>query len=220
MTPRLVVLSAPSGGGKTTIAKEILARRKDVGYSVSATTRAPRPGERDGQAYHFLSPARFAEMQEQGAFLETADYAGARYGTLKAEVDRVLAAGRHVVLDIEIAGAKRVRELYPWPISVEIFVLPPSAEVLLERLRGRKTESDRAIAPRIEQASRELAESQRFDYRIVNDDLARAVREVETIIEDGRQRQPVTTAERQHIERLIDGLTQFTRSRHAHRDPE
>jgi len=135
-------------------------------------------------------------------------------------VDKVLAAGRHVVLDIEIAGAKRVRELYPWPRAVEIFVLPPSVEVLLERLRGRKTESDQAIAPRIEQASRELAESQNFDYRIVNDDLARAVREVETIIEDGRPRQPVTHAEQQHIRRLIDGLTQFTRSRHAHRDPE
>jgi len=220
VTPRLVVLSAPSGGGKTTITKEILARRKDVGYSVSATTRAPRPGERDGQAYHFLSPARFAEMEAQGAFLETAEYAGARYGTLKAEVDKVLAAGRHVVLDIEIAGAKRVRELYPWPLSLEIFVLPPSVEVLLERLRGRKTESDDAIVPRIVQAVQELAESQNFDYRIVNDDLARAVREVETIIEDGRQRRPVTEAEQQHIERLIDGLTQFTRSRHAHHNPE
>jgi guanylate kinase len=220
VTPRLVVLSAPSGGGKTTITKEMLARRKDVGYSVSATTRAPRPGERDGQAYHFLSPARFAEMEAQGAFLETAEYAGARYGTLKAEVDKVLASGRHVVLDIEIAGAKRVRELYPWPRSVEIFVLPPSVEVLLERLRGRKTESDQAIAPRIVQAIRELAESQNFDYRIVNDDLDRAVREVETIIEDGRPRQPVTKTEQQHITRLIDGLTQFTRSRHAHHNPE
>jgi guanylate kinase len=177
---------------------------------VSATTRAPRSGERDGEAYHFLSPARFAELEKQGAFLETAEYAGARYGTLKAEVDRVLAAGRHVVLDIEIAGARRVRELYPWPRSVEIFVLPPSVVVLLERLRGRRTESDQAIAPRIVQAIQELAESQGFDYRIVNDDLDRAVREVELIIEGGRQRQPVTRAEQQHIKRLIDGLTQYT----------
>jgi guanylate kinase len=210
VTPRLIVLSAPSGGGKTTITKDILARRKDVGYSVSATTRVPRPGERDGEAYHFLTPARFDEMEKQGAFLETAEYAGARYGTLKAEVDKVLASGRHVVLDIEIAGAKRVRELYPWPRSVEIFVLPPSVEVLLERLRGRKTESDQAIAPRIVQALRELAESQGFDYRIVNDDLARAVREVELIIEGGRQRQSVSPADEQHIKRLIDGLTQYT----------
>ena len=209
MTPQLVVLSAPSGGGKTTITKDILARRKDVGYSVSATTRAPRPGERDGEAYHFLTPARFAELEKQGAFLETAEYAGARYGTLKAEVDKVLASGRHVVLDIEIAGAKRVRELYPWPRSVEIFVLPPSVEVLLERLRGRKTESDQAIAPRIVQALEELAAAQGFDYRIVNDDLARAVREVELIIEGSRQRQPVSPAEQQHIKRLIAGLTQY-----------
>lgn len=220
MTPRLVVLSAPSGGGKTTITKEILARRRDVGYSVSATTRAPRPGERDGQAYHFLSAARFAELEKQGAFLESAEYAGARYGTLKAEVDKVLASGRHVVLDIEIAGAKRVRELYPWPRSVEIFVLPPSVEVLLDRLRGRKTESDEAIAPRISQAIEELAESQAFDYRIINDDLARAVRDVEAIIEDRHPRAAVTPAEQQRIQQLIDGLRQFTRSRHAHHNPE
>jgi guanylate kinase len=129
---------------------------------------------------------------------------------LKAEVDKVLASGRHVVLDIEIAGAKRVRELYPWPQSVEIFVLPPSVAVLLERLRGRKTESDQAMAPRIVQALEELAASQGFDYRIVNDDLARAVREVELIIEGGRQRQPVSPAEQQHIKRLIDGLTHYT----------
>jgi guanylate kinase len=218
--PRLVVLSAPSGGGKTTITKEILARRKDVGYSVSATTRAPRPGERDGEAYHFLSAARFAQMEGQGAFLETAEYAGARYGTLKREVDKVLAAGRHVVLDIEIAGARRVRELYPWPRSAEIFVLPPSTEVLLERLRGRNTESDQALAPRIVQAMAELGEAQQFDYRIVNDDLARAVQDVEAIIEDRRPRQPVTAAERHSIEQLIEGLRQFTRSRHAHHNPE
>ena len=220
MTPRLVVLSAPSGGGKTTITKQILARRQDVGYSVSATTRAPRPGERDGAAYHFLTPARFAELEGQGAFLETAEYAGARYGTLQSEVDKVLTSGRHVVLDIEIAGARRVRELYPWPVSVEIFVLPPSVEVLLERLRGRKTESHDAIVPRIVQAIDELAASRSFDYRIVNDDLARAVRDVEAIIEDRRPRQPVTQGEQQRIEQLIDGLRQFTRSRHAHHNPE
>lgn len=220
MTPRLVVLSAPSGGGKTTITKQILARRKDVGYSVSATTRAPRPGERDGEAYHFVSPAQFAQLEGQGAFLETAEYAGARYGTLKREVDKVLASGRHVVLDIEIAGAKRVRELYPWPRSVEVFLLPPSVEVLLERLRGRKTETDDAIAPRIAQAIAELGEAQEFDYRVVNDELARAVRDVEAIIEDRRPRAPVTQAERQRIQALIDGLGQFTRSRHAHRNPE
>lgn len=220
MTPRLIVLSAPSGGGKTTITQQILAQRKDVGYSVSATTRAPRPGERDGEAYHFVTQQQFEEMEGQGAFLETAAYAGARYGTLKREVDKVLASGRHVVLDIEIAGAKRVRELYPWPRSVEIFLLPPSVEVLLERLRGRKTESDDAIAPRITQAIAELAESQEFDYRIVNDDLDRAVRDVAAIIADRRPRSAVTQAEQRQIRQLIDGLRQFTRSRHAHRNPE
>lgn len=212
MTPRLVVLSAPSGGGKTTITQAILARRRDVGYSVSATTRAPRPGERDGEAYHFVSPARFAELEGEGAFLETAEYAGARYGTLKREVDKVLASGRHVVLDIEIAGARRVRELYPWPRSAEIFVLPPSAEVLLERLRARNTESDQALAPRVAQAINELAEAQAFDFRIVNDALDEAVAVVNEIIDGRRSRQPPTAAERRFIESLARGLGQFARN--------
>ncbi len=210
MTPTLVVLSAPSGGGKTTITKEVLARRHDVGYSVSATTRAPRPGERDGESYHFLTPARFAEMEGQGAFLETAEYAGARYGTLKTEVDRVLASSRHVVLDIEIVGARRVRELYPWPRSVEIFVLPPSVEVLIERLRGRNTESGQTLAPRVRQAITELAEAQGFDYRIVNDALDDAVAAVNDIIDGRRPRQPPTAEERRCISALVRGLEQFT----------
>jgi guanylate kinase len=209
VTPQLVVLSAPSGGGKTTITKEILARRHDVGYSVSATTRAPRPGERDGEAYHFLTPERFAELEGQGAFLETAAYAGARYGTLRSEVDKVLASRRHVVLDIEIAGAQRVRALYPWPRSIEIFVLPPSVEVLLERLRGRNTESGPALAPRVTQAIHELAEAQRFDYRIVNDALHDAVAAVNDIIDGRRPREPPTAEERRFIRVLVRGLEQF-----------
>ena len=216
MTPRLVVLSAPSGGGKTTITKDILARRNDVGYSVSATTRPPRPGEHDGEAYHFLSPARFAELEGEGAFLETAEYAGARYGTLKREVDKVLASQRHVVLDIEIAGAKRVRELYPWPRSVEVFVLPPSVEVLLERLRGRNTETDAALAPRVAQAINELAEAQAFDYRIVNDALDDAVQAVADIIDGRRPRQPPTADERRCVETLVRGLQQFNNAKPHH----
>lgn len=109
MKPFLLVLSAPSGGGKTTIAKALLAAREDLGYSVSATTRAPRPGEREGTDYHFLARAEFDRRLAAGEFLEWAEYGGQRYGTLAAEVDGVLASGRHVVLDIEVQGARAIR---------------------------------------------------------------------------------------------------------------
>ena len=141
MSPRVVVLSSPSGGGKTTIAKRLLADwPQEFGYSVSATTRAPRSGEVEGQAYHFLTRPEFEARVARGEFLEWAEYAGERYGTLKSEVDRVLAAGRHVVLDIEIQGARSVRKAYPSPASVAIFILPPSAGALVSRLTFRRTD--------------------------------------------------------------------------------
>ena len=118
MTPRVVVLAAPSGGGKTTIANELRRRRPDIfGYSVSATTRKPRAGEQDGAAYHFLTREEFRRRVQAGDFLEWAEYAGELYGTLRAEVERVLASGRHVVLDIEVQGAQQVRRAYPRPAS-------------------------------------------------------------------------------------------------------
>ena len=135
MTPFLLVLSSPSGGGKTSIARALLQARTDVGYSVSATTRAPRSGERDGQDYHFLTPEAFERKVADGEFLEHAAYSGHRYGTLRSEVDRILHGGRHVVLDIEVEGARQVRERMP--DAVRVFVLPPSARVLVERLRGQ-----------------------------------------------------------------------------------
>lgn len=189
MKPLVVVLSAPSGAGKTTIAQGLLARRKDVGYSVSATTRRPRAGERDGAAYHFVSWDEFARQRERGEFLEAAQYAGEWYGTLKGEVERVLASGRHVVLDIEIEGARQVRRAYPPPASVSVFILPPSAAVLIERLRRRKSETAPALAQRLERAVVELGEASQYDYIVVNDDLATAVAAVSAII-DGRSPPP------------------------------
>src|SRR2546430_3905602 len=135
LPPRVVVLAAPSGGGKTTIARELLQRRPDTfGYSVSATTRKPRPGERDGEAYHFLTRAEFQRRVEAREFLEWAEYAGELYGTLKSEVERVLASRRHVVLDIEVKGARQVQAGYQSPASGSTFIIPPSAGHLTQRL--------------------------------------------------------------------------------------
>ncbi len=185
MTPRVVVLSSPSGGGKTTITKRLLAARPDIGYSVSATTRAPRPGEQDGVAYHFLSRDEFARREAAGEFLE-AEYAGERYGTLKSEIEKILASGRHVVLDIEVQGAAQVRRIYPRPRSLTVFILPPSAEVWFERIRGRNTESAETLARRLDQAIFELRQVRAYDSIVINDELDRAVAEVaEVIAQDG-----------------------------------
>ena len=188
MTPRVVVLSAPSGGGKTTITRALLKRRRDVGYSVSATTRKPRPGERDGTAYHFLSRAEFERRVRAGDLLEWAEYAGELYGTLKAEVERELAAGRHVVLDIEVEGARQVRRVYPPPRSVHVFILPPSVPVLLERLRDRNTETGDAMVRRLERAVEELRAASDYDHVVVNDEVERAVEEVSRIIDGAAPR--------------------------------
>ena len=183
MTPRVVVLSAPSGGGKTTITKALLARRPDVGFSVSATTRRPRPGEQNHVAYHFLTRDEFARRRDAGEFVEWAEYAGEWYGTLKSEVDRVLHSGKHVVLDIEIQGARQVEQRYPAPQSIGIFILPPSAAAWTERLLGRGTESPAALARRLEQAIAEIRQSRAWRHIVINDDLDGAVEEVSKIID-------------------------------------
>ncbi|HVZ47663.1 MAG TPA: guanylate kinase [Gemmatimonadaceae bacterium] len=176
-----VVLSAPSGAGKTTIARRLMTARADVGYSVSATTRAPRPGERDGVDYHFLSDAEFVARERNGEFAESALVHGRRYGTLRAEVARVLAAGRHVIMDIDVQGAAQFASSFP--DSLLLFILPPSVEALVERLRGRNTESDAELAERLRNAHAELQQVGRYHGVIVNDDLDRAVAEVSAAID-------------------------------------
>lgn len=186
MNPFLLVLSSPSGGGKSTIARHLLGAREDLGYSVSATTRAARAGEEDGAHYHFLTPVEFARRVDAGEFVEWAEYGGARYGTLKAEVERVLGAGQHVVLDIEVAGARQVRKAYPE--SVLVFLLPPSGAVLATRLRARRTDDSGAQARRLDIARGELGAAGEYDYVIVNDDLVTAVAQVAAILDaEGRK---------------------------------
>ncbi len=181
MTPFLLVLSSPSGGGKTTIARSLLQARSDVGYSVSATTRAPRHGERDGHDYHFLSAAEFERRVVAGEFLEHATYGGHRYGTLRSEIDRVLGGGRHAVLDIEVEGARQVLERMP--DAVRVFVLPPSAKVLVERLRARDTETPEARRTRLARAAEELMAVTEYDYVVINEHLRDAVNAVGAILD-------------------------------------
>ncbi len=176
-----VVLSAPSGGGKTTIARALLRRRPDLGYSVSCTTRSPRPGEEHGRDYYFLSRAEFLRRREQGEFAESAEVHGNLYGTLKAEIRRVLSLGQHVVMDIDVQGA--VQLVRAFPETVTIFVLPPSGDVLLERLRARNTESTPELAARLQSALQELQSVDEYMYVIVNDDLEQAVQRVGSIID-------------------------------------
>ena len=202
----LLVLSAPSGGGKTTIAKKLLQVRKDLGYSVSATTRATRNGERDGEDYHFLSRAEFERRREQGEFLEWAEYGAQLYGTLKREIDRILGEGRHAVLDIEVEGARQIRRNFP--NSLQVFVLPPSADVLVERLKRRNTENPELLRKRLTHASEELAAVAEYDYAVVNEDLDTAVEQVSAIL-DGKAEERLIS--RQHdlpakIERLRRGV--------------
>lgn len=177
----VVVLSSPSGGGKTTIARRVLASRNDMEYSVSATTRAPRTGEIDGREYHFLSAAEFERKAVAGEFLEHAHYNGNRYGTLESEVGRINGGGNHVLLDIEIQGARLVRERFP--DALLIFVIPPSGAVLAGRLRGRGTETDEVIDGRLRRAVEEIGAAGEYDYVVVNDDLDVAVTTVNAILD-------------------------------------
>jgi guanylate kinase len=182
-----LVLSSPSGGGKTTIARALLAARDDVGYSVSATTRAPRPGEQDGKDYFFLTREEFQRRIKADDFVEYADYSGERYGTLKSQLGAVLSSGRHAVLDIEIQGARAVKALYPE--SVLVFIVPPSAEELFTRLGGTDGTRGASLDQRLKRAVDELAVALEYDYIVVNEDRTEAVAEVAAIL-DAESRRP------------------------------
>jgi guanylate kinase len=178
--PKLFVITGPSGAGKGTLIKGLLERRSDLELAVSATTRARRPGEADGKDYYFLSEEEFLERVEHGEFLEHVVYVSGRYGTLRSEIERIFAAGRSCVLELETVGAKKVQA--SWPGAVTIFIAAPSFEELERRLRDRATESSGVIEERLEVARRQMEEADDFAYVVVNDDVERAVEELDSIV--------------------------------------
>ena len=170
---RVIVITGPSGVGKGTLIRLLRERLPELGLSVSATTRAPRAGEQQGVDYHFLSDADFDRLIEEGAFLEHAEYAGRRYGTLRTELERRAAAGEPVLLEIEVQGARQIRE--SMPSAVQVFIEPPSPGALRERLVGRGTDAPEVVERRLRVAAAELAAKDEFQHRVVNDRLHDAV---------------------------------------------
>ena len=203
-SPFPVILSAPSGGGKTRIARELLARRSDVGYSVSCTTRPPRPGEEEGRDYFFLTHDEFVARVGRGEFAEWANVHGKLYGTLRGEVERVLGEGRHVLMDIDVQGAEQFTRAFP--ASVPVFILPPSAEVLVARLTQRRSEDAGSLARRLRSALAELQAVGRYHYVVVNDDLEQAIGSVSSIIDAESVRHERLNDLESQVGRLVDEM--------------
>lgn len=177
---RVFVITGPSGVGKGTLIRGLRESVPELELTVSATTRAPRPGESDGVDYHFLTPEQFEARVAEGDFLEYADYAGHRYGTLRSEIDQRLELGTPVVLEIELQGARQVRQTMPEAVAV--FIAPPSREALKSRLIGRGTDSAEQVEARLETAERELEAAREFGQVVVNDRLEEATRELVEIV--------------------------------------
>jgi len=180
----LYVLSSPSGAGKSTIARMLMTRDEGVAMSVSATTRPIRPGETDGEDYHFVSDATFDQMIAEGAFLEWAHVFGHRYGTLKREVMRVIEGGRDVLLDIDWQGTQQLKQVDP--DIVRVFILPPSMEELERRLRNRRTDSEEVVRRRMDRAAAEMSHWAEYDYVLINNDAEKCCELVHNILKAER----------------------------------
>jgi guanylate kinase len=178
---KVFVITGPSGVGKGTLIRALFDRIPELELSVSATTRPPRPGEHDGVAYHFLSPAQFSERVDEGGFVEHAEYSGNRYGTLRSELESRVGAGVPVVLEIEVQGARQVRE--KMPEAVQVFIAPPSRETLRTRLVGRGTDTPDQVQRRLETADAELAAQPEFPHVVVNDRLEDAIEELVAVVQ-------------------------------------
>jgi guanylate kinase len=197
MKGNLIIISSPSGGGKGTLIKEVLRTVPDIGYSVSLTTRRIRPGEVEGKDYHFVSIAEFEEHIEAGAFLEYAEVHGNYYGTSKERVDEILAAGKDVILEIDVQGASWV--LKRAPDAVRIFILPPSFSVLQARLTARATEGAEELTLRLRNSLSEVMEYELFEYVVINDIAAEAASRLGAIILAERQKRVRQNAAIQYI---------------------
>ena len=177
---KLIIITGPSGVGKGTVVKELLDRNKDIWLSISATTRNPRMGEKDGENYYFISDERFKDMIDKKEFLEWAQFAGNYYGTPLSTVNEKIEKGFVVLLEIEVEGAKQIKEKFPESLS--IFLLPPSKEELEKRIRNRGTEKEEAIDRRLSRANYDIASSDQFDFVLTNHDVDETVKEVFKII--------------------------------------
>ncbi len=201
---RLIVISAPSGAGKTTLVKALLERNPRFVFSISYTTRPPRPGEVNGRDYLFVDRQRFAELEAEGELLESAEVFDNRYGTSRSQVEQTLAGGRHVLLEIDWQGARQVRAAMP--AAVSIFVLPPSVASLRERLTRRRTDSAAVIERRLRDSLADLSHWTEFDYVVVNDDLQTAVAELEGLAVGRLRRNRVGTAKTAAtVARIVSG---------------
>ena len=179
---KLIVIAAPSGCGKTTIAKAILAKYPAMFFSVSATTRQIRNGEVNGKDYFFLTKAEFEERIHTGDLVEWEEIYGNYYGTLKSEISRALQQGHSMLFDIDVKGALSIQKHFPND-SILIFIKPPSFEVLKKRLESRNTENPETLKRRLERVPMEMEQGQQFDYQVVNDDLQKAINEVDAIVQ-------------------------------------
>lgn len=191
MTPgKLIVLSAPSGAGKTTIAREIMRLNPVLVFSVSATTRPRREAEKEGRDYYFLSREEFRARVAAGAFVEWEEVYGNYYGTLKAEIDGVLRRGDSVLFDVDVKGGLSIKKQYP--AALLVFIRPPSVAILLERLRNRHTEDEQTIGLRMERVPMEMEHGKAFDHEVVNDDLSETVLRVDQLVKRHLQGQRTT----------------------------
>jgi len=180
---KIIILAAPSGGGKSTMAKRLLREFPQIKFSVSATTRKPRKGESDGVDYHFLTKDEFQNRIDDNRFLEWEEfYNGTKYGTLKADVESELNKGYFVMLDLDVLGAVNVKKMYGKD-ALSIFISPPSLNVLEERLRLRGTESEESLSVRLERAKKEISYAGRFDIEVINDSLEQAYSEIKKAVQ-------------------------------------
>lgn len=177
---RLIVISAPSGAGKTTIAQAILRRNPSLTFSVSATTRSRRANEVEGRDYYFLTKEDFVRRVQQGEFAEWEEIYGNYYGTLIVEIDTALASGKNLLFDVDVKGGLSIKQRYPDALLV--FIAPPSVEVLRQRLVARHTEDPESLARRLERVPLEMALGEKFDHRVVNDELTTAIESVQKVV--------------------------------------